>query len=58
MFDDFSRKIYIKFGPVKMFWNIFLNVENLAERRIEKPWKVVVRYEQFFPTGQKPNAMI
>jgi hypothetical protein len=57
MFDNFGGKIDVEFRPIKMVVMNFFNIEDLGNRRISKPRKVLIRHKEFLVSGEKPDPV-
>jgi hypothetical protein len=51
MLNNLLGKVYIKVRPIEVCRCRFLHVQDLTDRGLLEPGKVVVRHEQLLPSG-------
>ena len=57
MLNRLQSEIYIQIRPVEVLWCWLFYINDLANRRIPEPWKILVRHKQFSVTYEDPYPM-
>ena len=58
MLDGFHGEVHVKVGPVQMMRMRELHVQQLSDRNISEPGKLLKGQEKFSPTEEQPESML
>ena len=57
MANGLQSKVNIQLGPIEVTWSWFPYLQNFPNGGIFEPWKILVRKEKLFLTGEQPDAV-